>query len=79
MGKPTNEPTNEPSVEPTTRTELPNILTSKRGKFSLSQRQDRELSNKISVSITQNISNTSYTFEAVNGVNHNHDKIKVDN
>ncbi len=28
--------------------------------------------------ITQITSNTSYTFEAVNGVNHDHDKIKVD-
>jgi hypothetical protein len=48
--------------------ELPNILSPKQGKYSLSQ----------TISITQITSNTSYTFEEVNGVNHDHDKFKVD-
>ena len=54
--------------------ELPNILSPKRGKYSLSQKQDAELPNKITISITQVTSDTSYKFEAVYGVNHDHDK-----
>ena len=94
LSKPTNEPSREPIREPTNDqmindqttiprlewdAELPNILSPKRGKYSLSQKQDAELPSKIAISITQITSNTSYTFEAVNGVNHDHDKIKVDN
>ena len=101
---PKNKPSCEPMCEPTNDSmvndqttnqilewdaELPNILSPKRGKYSI-----------IAILITQNTSNisykfekvnginTSYTFEAVNGVNakpfetvngvnHNHDKIKV--
>jgi hypothetical protein len=84
--EPTCEPTNDPMVNDQTTNqrlewdaELPNILSPKRGKYSLSQKQDAELPSKIAISITQITSNTSYTFEAVNGVNHDHDKIKVDN
>ncbi len=58
--------------------ELPNILSLTQGKYSLLQKQDAELPSKITISITQITSNTSYTFEAVNGVNHDHNKIKVD-
>jgi hypothetical protein len=66
----TNEqPTNGPNSEPTKQTELPNILTSKRGKYSLSEKQDAEPPSKITVLITQFTSNTSYKFEAVNGIN----------
>jgi len=54
--------------------ELPDILSQKRGKYSLSQKQDAELPNKITISTTQVTSNTSYKFEAVYGVNHDHDK-----
>jgi len=94
LEEPLSKPTNEPTVEPTNDrmvndqttnqrlewdAELPNILSPKRGKYSLSQKQDAELPSKIAISITQITSNTSYTFEAVNGVNHDHDKIKVDN
>ena len=82
----TNNPTNDPSRVPSSKStsdqmndqttnqrlkwdaELPNILSPKRGKYSA-----------IAISTTQNTSNTTYTFEAVNGVNHDHDKIKVDN
>jgi hypothetical protein len=71
------KPTNEPTVEPTKRTELPNILTSKRGKYCLLEKQDAELPSKITVSITQFLSNTSYTFEAVHGVSHVHVKYIV--
>ena len=82
MSNPKNKPSREPTCEPTNDSmvndqttnprlewdaELPNILSPKRGKYST-----------IAISITQNTSNTSYTFEAVNGVNHDHDKIKVD-
>jgi hypothetical protein len=49
MSKPTNEPTGEPNKQ----TELPNILTSKQGMYSLSEKQDEELPSMITVSITQ--------------------------
>ena len=60
--------------------ELPTFLSPKRGKYGLSQKQDAKLPRKITISITQLNSNvkpfeavngisTSYTFEAVNGVN----------
>jgi hypothetical protein len=65
-----SKPTNEPTVKPTKRTELPNILTSKQGKYSLSEKLDAELPSKITVLITQFTSNTSYAFEAVHGVSH---------
>ncbi len=74
MNEPTCKPTNDQMVNDQTTNqrlewdvELPNILSPKRGKYSFT------------ISITQITSNTSYTFEAVNGVNHNHEKIKVDN
>jgi hypothetical protein len=69
-----SKPTKEPTGKPTKRTELPNILTSKQGKYSLSEKQDAELPSKITVSITQFSSNTSCTFEAVHGVSHVHVK-----
>ncbi len=75
--EPMSKPTNKPTVEPTKWTELPNILTSKRGKYSLSEKQDAELPSKITVSITQFSSDTSYTFEAVHGVSHVHVKYIV--
>ncbi len=80
---PKSEPSREPACELTNDqmvndqtthqrlewdAELPNILSPIRGRYSLSQ----------TISITQITSNISYTFEAVNGVNHDHDKIKVD-
>ncbi len=68
---------NEQTGEPTKPTELPNILTSKQGKYSLLERQDAELPSKITVQITQITSNTSYTFEAVHGVSHIHVKYIV--
>ncbi len=60
--------------------ELPNILSPKQEKYGLLQKQDAKLPRKITISITQITSNakpfeavnginTSYTFEAVNGVN----------
>ena len=49
--------------------ELPNILSSKQGKYSLLQKQDAELPSKITDSTTQFTSNTSHKFEAVNGIN----------
>jgi hypothetical protein len=55
--------TNKPTVKPTKWKELPNILTSKQGKYSLSEKQDAELPSKITVSITQFTSDTSYAFE----------------
>ena len=58
--------------------ELPNILSPKQGTYSLLQKQDAELPSKITILITQTTSNTSYMFEAVNGVNQDHNKIKVD-
>ncbi len=93
ISNPTNEPSREPTCEPTNDSmvndqttdqrledaELPNILSPKRGKYSLSQKLDAELPSKIAILITQITSNTSYTCEVVNGVNHDHDKIKVDN
>jgi hypothetical protein len=72
--EPMSKPTNEPSVKPTNDrmvndqttnqrlewdAELPNILSLKRGKYSLSQKQDAELPNKITILITQVTSNTS--------------------
>jgi hypothetical protein len=75
--EPMSKPTNEPTGEPNKRTELPNILTSKQGKYSLSEEQDAELPSKIIVSITQFTSNTSYTFEAFHGVSHIHVKYIV--
>ncbi len=77
MSKPTNEPSLKPTVKPTKWTELPNILTSKRGKYSLLEKQDAELTSKITVSIAQFTSNTSYAFEAVHGVSHVHVKYIV--
>jgi len=49
--------------------ELPNIHSPKRGKYSLSQKQDAELPSKITISTTQFTSNISYKFEKVNGIN----------
>ncbi len=60
--EPMRKPTNEPTVEPTKQT------TSKQGKYSLSEKQDAQLPSKITVSITQFTSGTSYTFEAVHDV-----------
>ncbi len=68
--EPMSKPTNEPTGEPTKRTELRKILTSKRGKYSLSEKQDAKLPSKITVSITQFTSNTSYKFEAFHGMSH---------
>jgi hypothetical protein len=75
--EPMSKPTNEPTVKPTKRTELPNILISKRGKYSLLEKQDAELPSKITVLITHFSSNTSYTFEAVHGMSHVHVKYIV--
>jgi hypothetical protein len=84
MSNPTNEPSREPIREPTNDqmindqttiprlewdAELPNILSPKRGKYSLSQKQDAELPSKITISTTQFTSNISYKFEKVNGIN----------
>jgi len=84
MSDPTNEPNREPSCEPTKDpmvndqttsprlewdAELPNILSPKRGKYSLSQKQDAKLPSKITISTTQFTSNISYKFEKVNGIN----------
>ncbi len=66
------KPTKEPIGEPTKQTELPNILTSKWGKYSLLAKQDAELPSMITVLITQFTSNTSYAFEVVYGVSHVH-------
>jgi hypothetical protein len=62
--EPMSKPTNKPTVEPAKQT------TSKRGKYSLSEKQDAELPSKIT-------SNTSYPFEAVHGVSHVHVKYIV--
>ena len=62
--EPMSKPTNEPTVEPTKQTK------SKRGKYSLSEKQDAELPSKITLSITQFTSDTSYAFEAIHGVSH---------
>jgi hypothetical protein len=84
MSDPTNEPSRKPTCEPTKDSmvndqttnprlewdaELPNILSPKRGKYSLSQKQDAELPSKITISTTQFTSNISYKFEKVNGIN----------
>ena len=84
-----NEPSREPMCKPTNdrmfndqttnqrlewNAELPNILSRKQGKYSLLQKQDAERPNKITISISQVSSDTSYKFEAVYGVNHDHDK-----
>jgi hypothetical protein len=89
MSDPTNEPSREQICKPTNDqmindqttiprlewgAELPNILSPKRGKYSPSQKQDAELPNKNTISITQITSDTSYMFEAVYGVNHDHNK-----
>jgi hypothetical protein len=70
--EPMSKPTNEPLGEPTKQTELPNILASKQGKYSLSEKQDAELPSKITVLITHFTSDTIYTLEAVHGVSHVH-------
>jgi len=57
--------------------ELPKFLSPKRGKYSLSQKQDTELPSKIAILITQITSNTSYKFEAVNNVDSPHDTTRV--
>ena len=87
MSDPTNEPSRKPTCEPTNDqttkqrlewdAELPNILSQKRGKYSLSQKQDAELPNKITISITQGTSDTSYKFEAVYNVDSPHDATRV--
>jgi hypothetical protein len=59
--EPMSKPTNEPTFKPTKQAELPNILTSKWGKYSLSEKLDAELPSKITVLITQFFSDTSYT------------------
>jgi len=84
MSNPTNEPSREPISEPTNDqmindqttiprlewdAELPNILSPKQGKYSLSQKQDAELTNKITISTSQFTSNISYKFEKINGIN----------
>ncbi len=89
MSDPTNEPSRKPRCESTNDrmfndqttnqrlewdAELPNVLSQKQGKYSLSQKQDAEFPNKITISITQVSSDTFYKFEAVYGVNHDHDK-----
>jgi hypothetical protein len=78
MSDPTNEPSREPTCEPTNDpmvndqtsnqrlewdAELLNILSPKRGKYSLSQKLDAELPSKIAISISQITSDTSYKFE----------------
>jgi len=74
--EPTCEPTNDQMVNDQTTNqrlewdaEHPNILSPKRGKYSLSQKQDTELPSKITILTTQFTSNISYKFEAVNGIN----------
>ncbi len=67
MSNPTNEPSREPRCEPTNDSmvndqttnqrlewdaELPNILSPKRGKYSLSQKQVAELPSKIAILIS---------------------------
>jgi hypothetical protein len=69
--EPMSKPTNEPTVKPTKQTK------SKRGKYSLSEKQDAELPSKITVLTTQFTSDTSYPFEAVHGVSHVHVKYIV--
>ncbi len=55
---------------------LPDNLSSKRVTFS-DMGEIKIQSDNPDLSQTQFTSNTSYAFEAVNGVNHNHDKITV--
>ncbi len=93
MSKPTNEPGSEPTWKPTNdwmndqtsnkkiqRLEqdalLPDNLSSKQVTFS-DKGEIKIQSDSPDLSQTQFTSNTSYAFEAVNGVNHNHDKITV--
>ncbi len=93
MSKPTNEPSSEPACKPTNdqmndqlsnekiqRLEqdimLPDNLSSKRVTFS-DMGEIKIQSDSPDLSQTQFTSNTSYVFEAVNGVNHNHNKITV--
>jgi hypothetical protein len=71
-----HKPTNDQMVNDQTTNQrlewdadLPTILSSKQGKCSLSQKQDAELPNKITDWTTQFTSDTSYKFEAVNGIN----------
>jgi hypothetical protein len=47
MSKPTNEPTGKSTKQMDLNAELPNILSSKRVKDSLSQKQEAELPSKI--------------------------------
>jgi hypothetical protein len=75
--EPMSKPMKEPTGKPTEWTEVPNILTSKQGKCSLSEKQDAELPSKINVSITQFSSDTSYMFEAVHDMSHVHVKYIV--
>ena len=89
MSNPTNEPSREPIREPTDDqttnqrlewdAELTNILSPKRGKYSLSQKLDAELPSKIAILISQITSDTSYKFEAVNNVDSPHDNTRVTN
>jgi hypothetical protein len=55
---------------------LPDNLSSKQVTFS-DKGEIKIQSDSPDLSQTQFTSNTSYAFEAVNGVNHNHDKITV--
>jgi hypothetical protein len=57
---------------------LPGNLLSKQLTFS--DQQDCKIQSEgPDLFQTQFTTNTSYTFEAVNGINHDHDKTKVDN
>ncbi len=55
---------------------LPDNLSSKRETFS-DMGEIKIQSDSPDLSQTQFTSNTSYAFEAINGVNHDHDKITV--
>jgi hypothetical protein len=55
------------------------LLPGKHLSKQLTISDQRDCSKGPDLSQTQFTSNTSYTFEAVNGMNHDHDKIKVDN
>ena len=83
MSNPMNEPSCEPMCEPTNDqmvddqttnqrlewdAELPNILSPKREKYGLLQKQDAKLPRRITISITQITSNAK-PCEAVNGIN----------
>jgi hypothetical protein len=93
MSKPTNEPSSESTCKPTndrmndqTSNEqiqqleqdalLPDNLSSIRVTFS-DKGEIKIQSDSPDLSQTQFTSNTSYAFEAVNSVNHNHNKITV--